>query len=87
MRDGGTRWHNECADMDVNVILLHGVVGVWDEVICLALPVTVIMAVALAVLREKPQPTGAGDASGGAESSDGDPAEMTARNGMRSDDE
>jgi len=38
----------------VNLILLHGAVGIWDEVACLAIPATVILGVALAVLREKP---------------------------------
>jgi hypothetical protein len=38
----------------VNLILLHGAVGIWDEVACLAIPATAILGVALAVLREKP---------------------------------
>jgi hypothetical protein len=37
-------------------IVLHGAVGIWDEVACLAIPATVILGVTLAVLREKPQP-------------------------------
>ncbi len=37
-----------------NLIVLHGVAGIWDEVACLAIPTTVILGVALAVLREKP---------------------------------
>jgi hypothetical protein len=37
----------------VNLILLHGAVGIWDEVACLVIPATAIMGVALAVLREK----------------------------------
>ncbi len=38
----------------VNLILLHGAAGIWDEVACLAIPATAILGVALAVLREKP---------------------------------
>lgn len=38
----------------MNLILLHGAVGIWDEVACLAIPATAILGVALAVLREKP---------------------------------
>jgi len=38
----------------VNLLLLHGAAGIWDEVACLAIPATVILGVALAVLREKP---------------------------------
>ncbi len=32
---------------------MHGAVGIWDEAICLIIPATAIMGVALAVLREK----------------------------------
>lgn len=39
----------------MNLILLHGAAGIWDEVACLVIPATAIMGVALAVLREKPQ--------------------------------
>ena len=38
----------------VNLILLHGVAGIWDEVACLAIPAMAILGVALAVLRAKP---------------------------------
>ncbi len=40
----------------MHLIVLHGAVGIWDEVACLAIPATVILGVALAVLREKPPP-------------------------------
>ncbi len=39
----------------MNLILLHGAVGIWDEIACLVIPATAIMGVALAVLRERPQ--------------------------------
>jgi len=32
---------------------LHGAVGYWDEIACLAIPLTVIVGIALAVLRPK----------------------------------
>ncbi|MGN6813715.1 MAG: hypothetical protein ACTHMP_22830 [Thermomicrobiales bacterium] len=32
---------------------LHGSVGYWDEIACLALPATVIMGVALALFRQE----------------------------------
>jgi hypothetical protein len=38
----------------MHLILLHGASGIWDEVVCLVIPATAIMGVALAVLREKP---------------------------------
>ncbi len=38
----------------MHLIVLHGAAGIWDEVACLAIPATVILGVALAVLREKP---------------------------------
>lgn len=38
----------------VHLILLHGAVGIWDEVVCLVVPATAIMGVALAVLRGGP---------------------------------
>ena len=37
----------------VHLILLHGATGFWDEVVCLAVPATAIMGVALAVLRQQ----------------------------------
>jgi hypothetical protein len=40
----------------MHLIVLHGAVGIWDEVACLAIPATVILGIALAVLREKPPP-------------------------------
>jgi len=40
----------------MHLIVLHGAAGIWDEVACLAIPATVILGVALAVLREKPSP-------------------------------
>ena len=38
----------------MNLILLHGATGIWDEVVCLVVPATAIMGVALAVLRQQP---------------------------------
>ncbi len=38
----------------VNLILLHGAAGIWDEVACLTIPATAILGVALALLRAKP---------------------------------
>lgn len=38
----------------MNLLLLHGAVGIWDEVACLVVPATAIMGVALAVLRQQP---------------------------------
>lgn len=35
------------------IIPLHGATGFWDEIICLALPATAIMGVALALLRQE----------------------------------
>lgn len=40
----------------MHLIVLHGAASIWDEVACLAIPATVILGVALAVLREKPPP-------------------------------
>jgi hypothetical protein len=37
----------------VILLPLHGSVGYWDEIVCLALPATVIMGVALALLRQE----------------------------------
>ena len=37
----------------MNIIPLHGAVGSWDEIICLALPATVIMAIFLLVARQE----------------------------------
>lgn len=45
----------------VNLILLHGAAGIWDEVACLAIPATAILGVALAVLRQKPARDAEGD--------------------------
>jgi hypothetical protein len=67
----------------VNLLLLHGAAGIWDEVACLVIPATVIMGVALAVLREKPSEdadgetdvqdaVGASDASIGADAERGE---------------
>lgn len=33
---------------------LHGGTGLWDELVCLVVPATAIMGVALAVLRQQP---------------------------------
>lgn len=33
-------------------ILLHGAAGLWDEILCLLLPATLIWGVAVAVMRE-----------------------------------
>ena len=38
----------------MHILLLHGAVGIWDEVVCLAVPATAIMGVALVVLRQQP---------------------------------
>ena len=38
----------------MHLILLHGAAGVWDEVVCLVIPATAIMGVALAILRGNP---------------------------------
>ena len=38
----------------MNIFPLHGATGVWDEVVCLVVPATAIMGVALAVLRGNP---------------------------------
>jgi hypothetical protein len=55
----------------MHLILLHGATGVWDEVVCLVIPATAIMGVALAVLREKPnEPDEAGDEAADAEGTD-----------------
>ena len=64
----------------MHLIVLHGAVGVWDEVACLAIPATVILGVALAVLREKPAPDAApvADAAG---DTTGDPAEDPTEDG------
>ena len=53
------------------LIPLHGATGFWDEVICLVVPATAIMGVALAVMKQQPQ-----DAEG--EDDSADPAEGTA---------
>jgi len=37
----------------VLIIPLHGATGAWDEIACLALPATVIMAIALSLLRQE----------------------------------
>jgi hypothetical protein len=34
---------------------LHGAAGFWDEIICLVVPATAIMGVALAVMKQQPQ--------------------------------
>ena len=38
----------------VHLLPLHGAVGAWDEVLCLMVPATAIMGVALAVLKRHP---------------------------------
>lgn len=37
----------------VNPLLLHGSAGLWDEIVCLALPATIVMGFALALLRQE----------------------------------
>ncbi|HEY8597127.1 MAG TPA: hypothetical protein VIL85_01775 [Thermomicrobiales bacterium] len=59
----------------MNLILLHGVTGIWDEVACLAIPATAILGVALAVLREKPAQDD-GDAEAGTEAGAGEAADL-----------
>ncbi len=51
----------------MNLILLHGALGIWDEVACLVIPATAILGVALAVLREKPQGDADTDGEAGAD--------------------
>ena len=34
------------------VLPLHGTTGYWDEIACLALPATVIMGIALSLMRQ-----------------------------------
>jgi hypothetical protein len=47
---------------------LHGASGFWDEILCLVVPATAVMGVALAVMKQQPQ-----DAEG--ENDSVDPAE------------
>lgn len=52
----------------MNVILLHGAVGFWDEIACLVVPATIVMGVALAVLRQdqgRARPGATGDEAPG----------------------
>jgi hypothetical protein len=51
----------------MNLLPLHGAAGFWDEIICLVVPATAIMGVALAVMKQQPQ-----DAEGDDESADPD---------------
>ncbi len=37
----------------MNIIPLHGAAGSWDEIICLVLPATIIMAIVLLVARQE----------------------------------
>ncbi|HET8630515.1 MAG TPA: hypothetical protein VFL91_24110 [Thermomicrobiales bacterium] len=50
------------------IFLLHGGTGFWDEIFCLALPATLVMVVALAVLwKDRPvagREAGSGVAAG-----------------------
>lgn len=66
----------------MNVILLHGAVGIWDEVACLALPATVVLAVAVAVLREKPLPADVEHVADSEAGSDADRPETAGGRGM-----
>ena len=34
---------------------LHGASGFWDEILCLVVPATAVMGVALAVMKQQPQ--------------------------------
>ncbi len=61
----------------MNLILLHGAVGIWDEVACLVIPATAIMGVALAVLREKAPRDDADD-----EADDGEEMTATSETGV-----
>ncbi len=36
----------------MDLVLLHGAVGFWDEIACLVVPATIVMGVALVVLRQ-----------------------------------
>lgn len=81
----------------MNLILLHGAIGIWDEIACLAIPATAILGVALAVLREKPAQDEDSDdvdtatsladaeesAGGGAERGDGNPNSASRAQGER----
>jgi hypothetical protein len=42
---------------------LHGASGFWDEILCLVVPATAIMGVALAVVRQQPKDAEGGDSS------------------------
>jgi hypothetical protein len=48
-----TRHSSSWKLLPVILLPLHGAVGYWDEIACLALPATVIMGVALALLRQE----------------------------------
>lgn len=37
----------------MGLIPLHGSAGFWDEIVCLALPATVVLGVALTILRQE----------------------------------
>jgi hypothetical protein len=39
----------------MSLLPLHGAAGAWDEVICLVVPATAILGVALAVLKQHPE--------------------------------
>lgn len=54
----------------MNLLPLHGAAGIWDEVMCLAVPATAIMGVALVVLRQQPD----AEASAEEEADDADDA-------------
>jgi hypothetical protein len=45
----------------MNLLLLHGATGFWDEIICLVVPATAIMGVALAVMKQQPRDAGGED--------------------------
>jgi hypothetical protein len=51
----------------MTLLPLHGATGFWDEIICLIVPATAIMGVALAVMKQQPP-----DAEGEDESADPD---------------
>ena len=46
----------------MDLLLLHGAVGFWDEIACLVVPATIVMGVALAVLRQDQDEAGRGAA-------------------------
>ncbi|HEX5505600.1 MAG TPA: hypothetical protein VFW96_23485 [Thermomicrobiales bacterium] len=57
-----------------SIFLLHGGSGFWDEIFCLALPATLVMVVALAVLWKDRPVAGRAGVPGAADEATGDEA-------------